>query len=86
MAKKKEKKTPNAVNQYEHNMSKHTIVTDQNSFVKKGRRYTISGSDIIDILTCERFTLPPSVKAEIEVDMFNFRKHEKNRVKVNYGI
>ena len=85
MAKKKKNQSVMAVNQYEHNLNKNTIVTDQNSFMRKGSRYTISGDDAIHILTGKRLTLPPSVKAEIEAEMFNFRKHEKNRVEVNYG-
>ena len=47
MAKQKESKR--AVNQYAHNLNKHTIVTDVNSFIAKGVRYLIYQVPTIDI-------------------------------------
>ena len=47
MAKQKESKR--AVNKYAHNLNKHTIVTDANSFVAKGVRYLIYQVPTIDI-------------------------------------
>jgi hypothetical protein len=73
MAKTK-KKQPLAVNQHEHSLSKHTIVTDRNSFVRKGNRYTISGNKAINILTKKVIVLPDHVKAEVEEEMFNHGK------------
>lgn len=52
MAKKKEV-SKRAVNKYPHNLNKHTIINDTNSFEVKGERYTISGDKIINIITKE---------------------------------
>jgi len=56
MAKKKEV-SKRSVNQYPHNLNKHTIITDRNSFNVKGQRYTISGDNIINITTKEVYTV-----------------------------
>ena len=55
MAKKKVE-SKRAVNKYPHNLNKHTIITDRNSFEVKGERYTISGDNIINIITKEVYS------------------------------
>ena len=54
MAREKIVLQPNVKNQYEHNLSAHTIVTDANSFEAKGERYVLSGEHVINIRTKER--------------------------------
>tara|TARA_Y100000310_G_C20062667_1_gene525709 strand:- start:298 stop:498 length:201 start_codon:yes stop_codon:yes gene_type:complete len=54
MAKKKIVRQPDVKNQYDHNLSGHTIVTDANSFEAKGERYVLSGDYVINIRTKER--------------------------------
>lgn len=55
MAKKKNNSV-RAVNQYRHNLHPATIITDANSFEVKGNRYTVSGDNIINIITKEVYT------------------------------
>ena len=45
----KQKNSKTAKNKYKHNLNRHTIITDLNSFEVKGVRYLLSGDNIINI-------------------------------------
>ena len=53
MAKKKPYSFDPVANQYKHNLSVYTIVTDANSFESKGERFLLSGDNVINIRTKE---------------------------------
>ena len=55
MAKKKIE-AKRAVNKYPHNLHKATILNDDNTILVKGVRYTISGLNLINIETGQRYT------------------------------